>query len=343
MQVTTAGGVKVYNLSAGRSLPEWISERKRRSLLKNDLGLRRRIELLQDFSMPVAATGVQVTADGQYILTSGVYKPRVRCYDVNQLSMKFERCLDADVVKFCILSEDYSKFVCLLSDRQLELHAQYGFYYRTRVPRFGRDLAYHYPSCDLYVVGASPEIYRLNLDQGRFMAPLQTTASSCNVCEINPHHQLLTVGTEEGGVECWDPRSNTRCGHMTLSPDPSAEDGGVPAVTALKYKNALTLAVGTSSGQVLLYDLRSPQPFLTRDHYYCLPVHFVAFQRSQDLVLSADTKALRIWHCSDGSPFTAIEPEHAVNDVCYLQETGMVFMACEDSQMLAYYIPVSPS
>ena len=38
MQVSTAGGVKVYNLSAGKSLPEWISERKRRSLLKNDVG-----------------------------------------------------------------------------------------------------------------------------------------------------------------------------------------------------------------------------------------------------------------------------------------------------------------
>ena len=30
------------------------------------------------------------------VLCSGVYKPRVRCYDVNQLSMKFERCLDAE-------------------------------------------------------------------------------------------------------------------------------------------------------------------------------------------------------------------------------------------------------
>lgn len=26
----------------------------------------------------------------------GVYKPRIRCYDVNQLSMKFERCMDAE-------------------------------------------------------------------------------------------------------------------------------------------------------------------------------------------------------------------------------------------------------
>ena len=34
-------------------------------------GLRRRIELLQDFSMPIASTGIQVTADGQYIMASG--------------------------------------------------------------------------------------------------------------------------------------------------------------------------------------------------------------------------------------------------------------------------------
>ena len=39
MQVTTVNDVKAYNLSAGRSLPEWISERKRRTLLKNDVGM----------------------------------------------------------------------------------------------------------------------------------------------------------------------------------------------------------------------------------------------------------------------------------------------------------------
>lgn len=42
MQVSAASDVKVYNLSAGRSLPEWISERKRRMLLKNDVGAEKR-------------------------------------------------------------------------------------------------------------------------------------------------------------------------------------------------------------------------------------------------------------------------------------------------------------
>ena len=33
----------------------------------------------------------------------------MRCYDVHQMSMKFERGLDSDVVKFQFLSEDYTK------------------------------------------------------------------------------------------------------------------------------------------------------------------------------------------------------------------------------------------
>ena len=40
---------------------------------------------------------------------SGIYKPRVKCYDLNNLGIKFERCLDAEVVTFEILSDDYSK------------------------------------------------------------------------------------------------------------------------------------------------------------------------------------------------------------------------------------------
>jgi ribosome biogenesis protein ENP2 len=39
----------------------------------------------------------------------GIYKPRLRCYDLHNLGLKFERCLDAEVVTFEILSDDYSK------------------------------------------------------------------------------------------------------------------------------------------------------------------------------------------------------------------------------------------
>lgn len=136
MQVSDTNNVKIYNLSAGKSLPEvrnynlstlylnkmkncncsfqWLSERKRRALLKKDVDIRRRIELIQDFDMPGLSTSIKVSNDGQYIISTGVYKPRVKCFDVNNLSLKFERCFDSEAVTFEILSEDYSK-VCLFA------------------------------------------------------------------------------------------------------------------------------------------------------------------------------------------------------------------------------------
>ena len=73
----------------------------------------------------------------------------------------------------------------------------------------------------------------------------------------------------------------------------------VPEVTALQYKNALNLAVGTSSGKILLFDLRSPRPYYVKDHYYDSPIQSVLFHKSEGLVLSADKKVVKIWHEND--------------------------------------------
>lgn len=75
-------------------------------------------------------------------------------------------------------------------------------------------MKYHYPSCDLCVVGASSDIYRLNLERGQFLTPFSSTASAINKCEINPVHNLVVCGTQEGRVEAWDLRSKTLAGSL---------------------------------------------------------------------------------------------------------------------------------
>ena len=47
--------------------------------------------------------------------------------------------------------------------------------------------------------------------------------------------------------------------------------------------------------QVLLYDLRSTKPLLVKDHQYGLPINSIAFQDKLDVVLSSDSKILKIW------------------------------------------------
>lgn len=342
MQVSNPNDVKIYNLSAGKSLPQWLSDRRKRSLQKQDVELQRRIELLQDFEMPTVSQCVRVTNDGQYICVTGTYKPRIKCYDAAQMSMKFERGLDADVVKFQFLSDDYSKIIFLQNDRYIEFHSQFGRYYRLRIPKYGRDIAYHPVTCDLYVAGVSQEIYRLNLEQGRFLNPLTTNASAVNCCEINPVHQLLACGTVMGHVECFDPRVRNRVGVLDTVLSKHLEDlelSAVPAVTALKFKDALNMAVGTSTGHVLLYDLRSDKPLLIKDHQYELPIKCIDFQDSMDLVISMDSKILKLWNRNTGKAYTAIEPGTELNDLCVIPGSGLLFMANEAPKVLTYYIP----
>lgn len=47
---------------------------------------------------------------------------------------------------------------------------------------------------------------------------------------------------------------------------------------------------------MLLYDLRSDKPLLVKDHQYGLPIKSVHFQNSLDLVLSADSRIVKMWN-----------------------------------------------
>ncbi len=69
----------------------------------------------------------------------------------------------------------------LQSDRTIELHSQFGLHYTTRIPKFGRDMMYNYNSCDLVLVGASSDAWRLNLELGKFLQPFETDLPTINV------------------------------------------------------------------------------------------------------------------------------------------------------------------
>jgi hypothetical protein len=98
--VTETNGVKVYNLSAGKSLPQFLSASKRKELRRSDEGYRRRIQLLQDFGFDTACQRVKFGRDGIHLAATGTYPPCLKMFDVRELSMKFERRLEAEVVQF---------------------------------------------------------------------------------------------------------------------------------------------------------------------------------------------------------------------------------------------------
>ena len=347
LELIRTNEVKIYNLTAGRAVPAWLTDKRRRALLKKDVDLQRRVELIQDFEMPSTTTLLRESRDGSVIYAAGTYKPRIRCFETDQLSMKFERHLNTEVVGMELLSDDYSKLAMLLADRHVELHAAYGFHFRTRIPKFGRDLAFHEPSCDLYIVGSCPDVYRLNLDQGRFLKPMATSGTEANTCASNPKYGLLGVGTIEGVVDCFDPRTRERVGSLDVAaalPRRQRRGGGgslLPEISALTFfDDGLTMAAGTSTGHVLLYDLRAGTPSVVKDHYNGVPIKRVLqHTASPDKVLSADEKGIKVWERASGKHFTAVEPPSDVHDVCQIKGSGLFTVATESPKIMTYFVP----
>jgi hypothetical protein len=68
---------QVYNVTSGKSLPQWLSETKKRALRKDD-EYTRRLELLQDFGFPSSCQRIKITPDQQYIFATGYHPPMVR-------------------------------------------------------------------------------------------------------------------------------------------------------------------------------------------------------------------------------------------------------------------------
>ena len=115
----------------------------------------------------------------------------------------------------------------------------------------------------------------------------------------------------------------------------------IPGVSAIKCADALTFGVGSTSGQVLVYDIRSSKPLVVKDHGFGYPVKAIEFHRSsdEDFVLSIDSRLLKIWRKNDGKSLTSLEPGTNLNDLCVWPDSGLLFMATESPKMLSYYIP----
>ncbi|KAK9479100.1 WD40-repeat-containing domain protein [Lipomyces japonicus] len=351
LKSTSTTNNTVYQISGtntSRSLPDWVA-RKRRRDLRNDAEYSSRIELIQDFEFSEASNKIKVSPDGQYAMATGTYKPQIHVYDFAELSLKFARHTDTENVDFIILSDDWTKSVHLQNDRSIEFHSQGGIHARSRVPKFGRALAYRPDNCDLYVAGSGNEVYRLNIDQGRFMSPydLGDDITGANCIDVNSAHGLIGVGLENNTVQFWDPRSRSKLIQMEIggSVISNYEVGG--GITSLKFNDdGLSLAVGTSAGQVHLYDLRSSQPLLKKEQGYGLPINNLIWldalsneSENGPKLLSADKRIAKIWDAQDGKPYTAIEPSVDINDVTHVPGTGLFFLANEGMPMHTYFIP----
>ncbi|KAJ6127170.1 Ribosome biogenesis protein ENP2 [Penicillium sp. IBT 18751x] len=376
MKLSNQSEVPVYTISGSntaRPLPEWLARRRKRSL-KDDPEYANRVELLQDFEFEEASQCVRVSEDGEWVMSTGTYKPQIHTHYLPQLSLSWARHTVALNTTFLLLSSDYSKSLHLQSDRSLEFHTPSGCHYTTRLPRYGRDLVYDRQSTEALIpsVGVNQdgmgEVFRLNLEMGRYMRSFEvdvggddftsagggTLQGGIHTGSVNTgaiaeeSHNLLAFGTSAGTVELWDTRAKGRAG-VLLPPTQAGPDEARNGITALEFnRSGLTLGTGSSNGLIHLYDLRSPVPLLKKDQGYGFPIHTLKFLQPSSAtreatmdpkIMSADKRIIKLWDPRDGTPWTSVEPAVDINSVAWCKDSGMLLTANEGRQQHSFFIP----
>ena len=301
-KVSTLNGVKVYNLTAGKALPSFLSDRQKRNLNKRE-EFQHRVQLIQDFEFPTASSSIKMSRNGEFVVAAGCYKPMVRIFELAEMGMKCERFVDSDVVALDILSDDYSKFILLQSDRTLEVHARYGRHFRTRIPKFGRDIMYQRHSCEVFVAASGSDVYRLNLELGQYLAPLEaTTSSSFNCIDQSPLLHLVGCGGDDGIVELYDTRVKKSVYQLDGNATINGGNGDNDEITAIRFDtDGLTMTTGNSTGKINMYDLRRKQPLVTRQHPYEEPIKAIRYHHGKEdkKLITCDAKTMRIWSVHD--------------------------------------------
>ncbi|KAG5582726.1 hypothetical protein H5410_053353 [Solanum commersonii] len=343
LKSTAINGVKMYTVAGQhRSVATWLAPKKLRALRK-DPGYMQRVDLIQDLRFETATTRIKVTPDGEYLIASGIYPPQVKVYELRELSLKFERHLVSEIVNFQVLGDDYSKIAFLCADRSVCLHAKYGSHHKLRIPRMGRDIIYDSWSCDLLCAASSPDLYRINLEQGRFLSSLSTRSPALNVVSRSKVHGLVACGGEDGALECFDIRARSSVGRINVV---APAGDGAQEVTAIEFEGdgGYLMAVGSSDGKVLIYDLRSSQPMRIKDHMYGSPILNIKWHKTLNTkrtkLITADSHIVRVWDPETGEGMTSIEPTGGrINDLCAFTGSGLMLLALDSSQIPSYFIP----
>ena len=341
MKVSEINGVKIYDLNTAKTISQYIDEAKKKKTKLNKLkGYENSIELIADFEFKNWATNIEVSKDGYYLVGAGTYPPRIKIFETQEMSVKCERGIDAEVLKAKILSDDYSKIALLLGDRNIELHAQYGRHYKIRTPKIGRDMTYLPSSCDLVTVGAGNEIYRLNLEQGRFLGPLESDSPEINWVTHNQTLNCIATGGIDGVVEMWSMDDRQKLIELPIKNHKAFENYDTSEITSLKFsEDGMYLAIGNEFGKVKLFDIRYPIPIFEKTHQYKLPIKKVDFHEKSRTVFSMDKKVIKIYERDTGKLFTNIQTKKEVNDFAIYRNSGMIFTACEEEKMGAYFLP----
>nr|UXY87207.1 nucleolar protein 10 [Cryptomonas sp.]UXY87525.1 nucleolar protein 10 [Cryptomonas sp.] len=295
-----------------------------------------------DINFPSTVNKIKETQDACFLIGYGNYPPQIRCFDLNNLTLKFQRTVDCEIKDFQIISDNWEKLALLRSDKFIEFHSKSGYYYQIKIPKHSSSLLFDNRCKILYIPSIDGEVFRFNLELGKFVSSIKSNSKYINTSSANNiFNNLLSLGNSKGIIEIWDSRVvhkpiSTIDGLLYLK---KKENNIITCLNFCKATNYKFYA-GFSSGEVVIYDLRNLTPIISKNMGNELPIKTIDKNKENNLILSADQKIIKIWDEISGKTLERIKTKKQINDVCLLKNTGFACISTKSPFVDSIYIPL---
>mmetsp|Transcript_99809 Transcript_99809/g.149501 ORF Transcript_99809/g.149501 Transcript_99809/m.149501 type:complete len:354 (-) Transcript_99809:703-1764(-) len=297
--------------------------------MKKKVTIKQRI--IPEFFFPQTIQKIKETRDSKFLLATGLYPPQIKCFDLNNLTVKFKRHLDYEVQDFQILTSNWEKLVFLRKDRYLEFHSKSGCHYQLKLKSQTIDLVLDPINNILYSPSTSNEIFRLDLSEGKFLQSLKTDPEVFLSCSgISPVSNLIGVGTSLGYTQFWDPRILKR--PVGVINNFSITGKNKNSVTTIRFNPQVNYLcyTGHKYGQTIIWDLRSFGPILVKKMKKRTPIKTIRVNFKKNTILTSDEKTISLWDEKTGKTWNIIGTQTKINHICSIKNSGFIFIATEN-------------
>ena len=282
--------------------------------------LFKEVKSLNDLNFSVACNDIAISPNGKKLIASGIYKPTLKLFDLKNTVMKFERHLVSDPIKNLFLEDNGEKFAILRNDKTIEFHIKGGLHEKIKTVNQPHDIILNKFASELYIGGNYNEINRFNLEQGRFLKSIP-----CNGATRFSFSEVHTLfGTIfKNNLRFIDPKTKT---------DVFSKNYEEEIISISQDETGLKYVLGTESGQLLEYDLRSPKVLRSLQFENFLSEIFYSGKN----ILASTVKKIYLVKENDMKYIetNSINPGFLINTFC--SNGGVVFVGGEAVQIKTF-------
>jgi ribosome biogenesis protein ENP2 len=293
-----------------------------------------------DFSFPSSCQLIKETEDEFSLVSYGDYPPQIRCFDLTNLSLKFKRHIDSNIIDFQLISKDWTKILFLRTDKFLEFHTKSGVHFKTKIDANGNDLLYDKKNNIAYITSHKEKVFRLDLEEGKFLVSLKNKNFEENTCSgFNSDGSIIGFGSSSGCVNFWDPRI-TSLNFFQLKCFKFLENKLSRKITSIRFHpiKSFECFLGFGNGEIILFDIRCFAPLIGKKMDQKLPINCIRIDQDGHNILSSNSKQIKIWNKIDGKTSSMLESSYDINHICKIRNSGFIFLACQKPKIEGKYI-----